>query len=292
MTQLAQRFFVLFDSYRPDAESRVVLLCDAAKRLGVEPVPVDRRRFDFSLWTSEKVRPIDMFYNATPFTHELDRVFINSPAASFHSSRPIANHIASSTQLNVALLQAGIAMPRTIIDGTSDRTLLREYVDYLGGFPLVIKVVGGSRGVGVMRVDSWQGLISLCDFLCSEHRDFILSQFIPNQGVTRAIVVGEEVVVAVKRISSEDDFRCSSPNRPSEQMLVSTTGEMQCLALAASKAVQFEFTGVDIVQDEHGNYLVIELNYPQDFVTPQSFSKVDVAFAAVSYLKNKAASQG
>lgn len=289
MTSIIQHFYLLFDGYRPDAKSRVELLCDAASRSGVVPISLDRRTFDFSKWETLNVRPTDMFYNATPFTHELERVFINSRATGFHTSRPIANHIASSTQINVALLSAGMPMPRTIVEGTNNRDLLRRYVDHLGGFPLVVKVVGGSRGVGAIMVDSWHGLISLSDFLHSERHEFMLSQFIPNHGAIRAIVVGEDVVCAVVRENPADDFRCSSPTQKPIVKNIAVTDELRQLAVAASKAVQYEFTGIDIIQDNEGKSFVLEVNYPQDFVTPQRFTQVDIALAAVAYLKNKAA---
>ena len=199
------------------------------------------------------------------------------------------NHLICSAQFNAALMSSGIAMPKTIVEGTDSPDRLKKYVDYGCGFPLVLKVKArGSRGIGVIKVDSWQGLTSLADYFVSQNQSFILSQFIENQGAIRSIVLGDQVLCHVLRINPENEFRCSSPKSKPIEKLVQPNPKLDAIAIAASKAVHFEFVGVDIIQDAEGNYYVLEVNFPQDFVTPQQFTGIDIAFAAVSHLKDKA----
>ncbi|KKQ44614.1 MAG: hypothetical protein US63_C0025G0019, partial [Candidatus Moranbacteria bacterium GW2011_GWC2_37_8] len=48
-----------------------------------------------------------------------------------------------------------ITMPKTLNLFSRDRDLLQKYVEFLGGFPIIIKSLGGSHGVGVMKIDSF-----------------------------------------------------------------------------------------------------------------------------------------
>src|SRR5947207_1181432 len=44
--------------------------------------------------------------------------------------------------------RAGLPIPRTLYCSTTHRATLRRFVERLGGFPVVMKMAGGERGVG------------------------------------------------------------------------------------------------------------------------------------------------
>lgn len=284
------QLLICFDSSWPGAKSRVDLLLRAAGKAKAPAIELDSVAYDFSLLENWKYGPKDFFYAATPFSsHELERELFFRNVTSFYSTLNLPNMLVkSTTEQNVALSAAGIPMPKTVMEGTDNPKLLKKYVEFLGGFPMVLKIKGGSRGVGVIKVDSWQGLTSLAEYLVDQGESFVLSQYIENRGTIRSVVLGDEVLCHVMRANPQNEFRCSSPKRKHIEEIVHPHQRLNEIAIAASKAVNFEFVGVDIVQDSKGNYYVLELNYPHDFVSPQEFTGIDIAEFAVKYLIKKA----
>ncbi len=294
----ADCLYLLFSKACYNHEKRLSLLCKACHRLGVEPVPLEIGEFDYSCWANLGSGPRNMFYNVTPFSHDLERICIHRNMTGFFVQPSHTNHILSSSQLDVALASAGVPVPRTVVRGSNDRSLLRKYVEYVGGFPLILKAPGGSRGVGVVKVETWNSLTSLADLLNNLQVEFSIKQFIENSGTIRAIVVGNKLVCSVLRLNRPDDFRCLSPSFANKvkqeepnlrlvepnQRLVEPNQRLVEIALHAARAAKYEFVGVDVIQDDSGEYYVLEVNFPQDFATPQEFSGIDVASDAVSHL--------
>ena len=288
------RLLICFDSSWPGADARVELLSCAAQRMKLPALAFDTQQFDYSQLQKWRCGPSDLFYAATPFTcQELERSLFFKNVTSFYSTNSFPNVLNKSTsECNSALLASDVSMPKTIVEGTNDLNLLDRYVEFLGGFPVVLKVKGGSKGLGVIKVDTWMGLTSLADYLVFGEQSFVISQYIENQGTIRSVVLGDDILCHVMRVNPENEFRCSSPNRMAAEEIVQPNPRLDAIAIAARKVVQFEFIGVDIIQDVDGNYYVLEVNFPQDFVSPQKFTGVDIAHAAVSYLHGKAQIKG
>ncbi|HEX6503885.1 MAG TPA: hypothetical protein VF011_11585, partial [Terriglobales bacterium] len=71
---------------------------------------------------------------------------------------------------------------------TTDRDTLRRYVERMGGFPVVVKFPGFSRGVGVIRVDSLASLFSLADYTLRNGNHPVLSAYVDQATHWRAVV--------------------------------------------------------------------------------------------------------
>ncbi len=81
---------------------------------------------------------------------------------------------------NLAFTRAGLPLPRyyTCFDFLPE--VLLEKVEYLNGFPLVIKILGRLSGVGVIRVDSAAAMLSLVEYLIAQGQSPILSTYIED----------------------------------------------------------------------------------------------------------------
>jgi glutathione synthase/RimK-type ligase-like ATP-grasp enzyme len=110
--------------------------------------------------------------------------------------------------------RAGLPAPATIPCSTTRRGLLRSYVERLGGFPVVLKVAGGSGGLGVMRADSFPALFSLVDFLRSKGYNPLLTAYVPDAVHWRLVVVGSRVAAAYKNVNDTDAFRTHASDAP------------------------------------------------------------------------------
>jgi glutathione synthase/RimK-type ligase-like ATP-grasp enzyme len=143
--------------------------------------------------------------------------------------------------------------------------------------------IGGSRGVGVIKLESLHSLFSTVDYLVSQGTGFILRRYIPSREVGRLIVVGTTVVAAVAYLSPDDDFRTSIAEQP-----VAVKREypldIQKLAVDATQLLGTDFGGVDIVTGPDGSSYVLEVNSPCSFQRTQRVSGVNVAGRMLDHL--------
>ena len=287
MKKRIAKFFLIYNRRFRNWKERLTMLSEAAIEQNIEPITLESESFDYSKLNELETGPGDMFYNVTPFSHEIENILISKEVKSFFISPNIQNYIFSTHQLDLSLISANIPVPKTILKGSNNKELLEKYVDYLGGFPLILKVTGGSLGVGVIKIESWENLVSTADMLSSKDIHFQLKRYIPNKGTIRAIVVGNRVVCSIIRLNPENDFRCSSPGKSSIIEPYTCSEELEKLAIKVSRAVKFEFVGIDFIQGNDGNFYVLEVNFPNDFSIPANFTGVNVAKFVVNHLNEK-----
>ncbi|MEK7556937.1 MAG: hypothetical protein AAB538_03090, partial [Patescibacteria group bacterium] len=204
---------------------RARLLAEASRKAGVEFVQVRPDEFDNT--QIPNLTRSDFLYRGVakhdcPTAVIVERLLLNDSVTTFYNSPEIGR----GTRLGSFVIHssAGIPIPKTVWSLTRDTSVLKRYVDYLGGFPVVIKVLNSSRGAGVMRADSWQSLVSLNDYLLRSDQVFVLREFI-DVGVPahscRAVVLGGQVTVAYRMQQPEgDDFRSKAGKRLRQRTLL------------------------------------------------------------------------
>lgn len=186
----------------------------------------------------------------------------------------------------IAHNKAGLPIPKTIPALIPDQTLLKKYVQYVGGFPVIIKATGGSHGVGVMKVDSMESLVSIIDYLHQNHEHVIMRQFVDVTTSARFIVLGDKVVSSIEYAAPDDDFRSNVgqfPNVKPKQFSPS----LQKLAVKATHLQGIDFGGVDILIDNTGQPFITEVNFPCNFARAQKTTGVDIAGLMVDFLLQK-----
>jgi hypothetical protein len=185
-----------------------------------------------------------------------------------------------------SLEKAKIPVPKTIFCADNDHKKLIGYIKSLGGFPVVIKALGGTRGMGVMRIDSFSSLFGVMDFLITNGKAVVMKKFIPVNSSARFIVLGDKVIASLEYKSTHLDFRTNA----SQKLQVKGKKYLKIyedLAVKATRALGFEFSGVDILIDKKKAY-VTEVNFPCNFVRAQEVLKHDIALEMVRYLVQKA----
>lgn len=162
----------------------------------------------------------------------------------------------------------------------------QSYADAVGGFPLVIKVFGGMEGVGVIRVDSIEGLNSIGDFLRKDPQlQYRVMQYIPHKYYGRLVVVGDRVVAATRDMAPLGDFRANARGPREEKGAAHTfSKEVEDIAIRAARSVGVYFSGVDVLLGDDGLIYVAEANAPFNFAETQRITKQDIAGALLSYL--------
>ena len=193
----------------------------------------------------------------------------------------------SCSNPNIAFVRAGLPLPRYYHCTTFDPQLLSEQVKSLGGFPVVVKVSGYSRGIGVIKVDSIECLLSLLEYLLAQGVTPIMSAFIPKARHWRVVVVGDCAVAAYVNTEIENDFRTFGTTNPDE-ITEKPSQYLEEIAVASVKALRLEFGGVDLLEHESGRVYLLESNFPCYFAHAQIHGNIDVSGSMVDYLINKA----
>jgi len=119
-------------------------------------------------------------------------------------------------------------------------------------FPLILKTSTGSRGVGVMWIESLKSLHSVVQLLVreDEYVDIILQEYVPTDYDVRVIIVAGEIIGAMKRPVIKDDFR-SNVSQGSEPEIHELTELEASEALRAAQAVDGTIVGVDFIPSKN-----------------------------------------
>jgi len=157
------------------------------------------------------------------------------------------------------LADAGIPSPKTVLIQGEEG--IDDAVETLGGdFPFIVKTLQGSKGVGVIFVESMPALRSMLQLIwkVDEETEMIIQEYIPVEYDVRVHVLGDKVIAAMKRYVVKDDFR-SNYSQGGKIEEYEPSDEEKEICIKASKAVGASWGGVDyLLKDD--DPLVIEVN--------------------------------
>jgi len=279
------KFYCLHEGFYEGVQLRLDQLKAACCNLNIEFVAMNSLTVDYSnlpILTKD-----DLLYNAARGSEVLETILLNKEVTTFYIHNPdfvVANP--DTTKYSILHDKANIPSPKTIYHLTNDRALLKKYVDYLGGFPIIIKAAGSTRGIGTIKIDSWQNLISTVDYLITTGDKFILRQFIENKGAARIIVLGNEVIATEFRDNIENDFRVSG-NKIKNYYQRDFDEQTYQIAINATRIANLEVSGVDIIYDMNKQPYLLEMNTPFDFIPTQEVTNINIAELMIKYLTKK-----
>lgn len=168
-----------------------------------------------------------------------------------------------SDKYRTALLLADndISTPKTAIV-TSEKGLEIAFKKMGGKFPVVLKTLTGSKGIGVFISDSWESMRSTLQTIWKINKDveIVMQEYLDADYDMRVHVLGEKVIAAMKRYKIEKDFR-SNYSLGGKVEKFDPTEEEKEIAILAAKAVGAAWAGVDLMRNKKDNKLyVIEVN--------------------------------
>lgn len=104
------------------------------------------------------------------------------------------------------LNQNKILQPKTIL--ITHNKSIEEALKLIGNkFPVIIKTVSGSQGLGVIKIESIENLRSTLQLLWQLETHIILQEYIENKFDIRTIYINGKFIAAMKRIHPKGDFR-------------------------------------------------------------------------------------
>ncbi len=277
-------FYCLYNSKNTESlerNARLLSLERACKLYNIEFALIDESNADFSnlpIPTKE-----DGLYNCARGSRLIESHMINRHVKTFYREFPGNSVYANTNQIGIQLAKHNVPLPKTIYKGINDKNLLKKYIDYLGGFPIILKTYGGTGGLGVIKVDNFSTLFSLADYLVSENTDFQMKEYIPSATCERVTVLGDEVLYVNSRPTKKDDFR--SDVYSTEARTITLTDSIAQIAVNATHAANLNFAGVDLIISSKDNKpYILEVNCPQNFAIHEKITGESYAEKMIEWL--------
>lgn len=125
------------------------------------------------------------------------------------------------------------------------------------GQKLISKPLFGSQGEGLRRIEKMTDLL----WLTSSNGIYYLQRFINCAGEgysdTRVFIINGQAVAAMRR---RGNSWLNNVARGARCEPIELNKNLANLAIKATTALKMDYAGVDIIEDEQGNYHVIEVN--------------------------------
>lgn len=276
----------------PDDESRTegaIWLAKACESQGIQFVVIRAATFDFAQQTPLEAG--DMLFRLA--THDsrgrlIQTQLLNPEVVTFYRSyeRALGTWPASA----MVHAKEGVPTPRSVWVVNNQRETLRAAAGAVGGFPLVLKVIGGSRGVGVMKMDSWASLVSLADYLYEQGATLLIREFLAVEKPAysfRGVVLGDALLLAYRNMSmDEDDFRSNANQQARQRSLLTVDPAEEAILVKAVHSFGLELGAVDFVRTATG-LKIFEVNFPFDFVPIIRDLAIPIHEILVRYLVQK-----
>lgn len=180
------------------------------------------------------------------------------------------------------LARKGIGMPITSYANRADAT--DDLIEFVGGAPLIVKVLSSTQGKGVLLAETNKAAESLINAFRDLQTEFLVQEFIKDAGGSdiRCFVIGDKVIAAMQRTAKEGEFR-SNLHMGGSAKVIKLKPEERALAVKAAKVMGLDVAGVDIVRSAHGP-LVLEVNSSPGLEGIETATGKDVAGAIIDYI--------
>ena len=182
------------------------------------------------------------------------------------------------------LQQAGLPTPLTWVLREREQALAIAEQELYAGHYLISKPVFGSQGEGIRRIEKSTDLL----WLTSSRGIYYLQRFVVCAGEgfsdLRVFVIHGRAIAAMRRrgISWLNNVARGAACEP-----VAIDPALAALAVQATAVLQMAYAGVDIICDQQGRYVVIEVNSVPAWKGLQSVCDLEIAAALAADLLAK-----
>lgn len=226
-----------------------------------------------------RIRPSMTFYGTT-----IVRQFEMMNVYCLNKSLPITS---SRDKLNTLQLLSheNLPMPTTSFSHSVYET--KHLIKMVGGAPLVIKLLEGTKGVGVVLAETSKAAESVINAFKSLKADILVQEFIKESKGRdiRCFVVGNKVVASMERQAEEGEFRANM-HLGGRAKAIEITDEEKTIAIKAVKVLGLDIAGVDMVRSNSGPK-ILEINSSPGLEGIEAATGVDVAGKIIGFLEKK-----
>jgi ribosomal protein S6--L-glutamate ligase len=273
-------------------------LKEACERRGHEAKVLNPLQFTINLevnnptllYKSKRIPPFDAVIprigaSITFFGTAVVRQFEQMGVFSVASSQAITVSRDKLRSLQI-LSRHRIGLPKTTFVRWPDGVL--PAIERMGGCPIVIKLLEGTQGIGVILAETEKAAQAIVETLQGPGgKNVLLQQFVKESHGRdiRAVVVGGEVVAAMRRKARAGDFR-SNVHRGGKAERVELDPEYARTAVQAAQILGLRVAGVDMLEGKDGP-LLIEVNSSPGLEGIETATGIDVADAIVRLIEDE-----
>lgn len=271
------------------AENKMLL--DSAKKLGVELERLVDGEMLLSLTDKPSAHGYDgILQRSVSFTRsQALTYYFESRGSLVLNSYEAARICGDKMQASIKLAKAGVPTPRTYVALTpeSARTAAAKL-----GFPLVMKPVSGSWARMVHRINDRDALDAALESREEMghpgQKVYYLQEHVEKPGRDmRAFVVGNEVIAAIYRHSTEKSGWITNTGRGGTASKCEVTPELCELCLRAVSFLPEGIYGVDLMESA-GGLVVHEVNHTTEFRNSSPVTGVDIGGRMMQYFISRA----
>ncbi len=177
--------------------------------------------------------------------------------------------------------------------GIPATTFVREKRDVLpaiervGGAPVIIKLIEGTQGIGVLLAETEKTAEAIIEMLQSQKQNVLIQKFVAeSKGKdVRALVVGDEVVAAMRRVAQGQEFR-SNVHRGGMTEQIELDENYRQTAIRAAQIMGLRVAGVDMLEGKDGPQ-VLEVNSSPGLEGIEKCTQLDVAGSIVDFIAGR-----
>ena len=179
------------------------------------------------------------------------------------NSRETISVCADKYRTSLRLADYGVKQPVTHLINDPENSE-QAFENLNSQYPIILKTLRGSKGVGVLFVESAKALDSIVQLIHKqdEDADLLLQEYIKTDYDARVLVLGGKVLSTMKRPVIEGDFRSNVSQGSKPEKLELTELEIE-ESLKAAKAVNGLWTAVDFIPSKNRTKeppFIIEVN--------------------------------
>ena len=183
----------------------------------------------------------------------------------------------------------GLTQPKTVLIPNEDE-IESAFKNLDTKFPIIMKTLRGSKGVGVLFIESERALNSIVQLLFKQDKsaDILIQKYIKTEFDVRVLVLGGKVIATMQRDVLEGDFRSNySQGAKVKTYELSDLEIEQCLL--AAKAIGGLFTAVDFIPSENTKKdppYILEVNSSPGTEGIEEANKKNIVKEVIKYFNN------
>lgn len=180
------------------------------------------------------------------------------------------------------LSKHNIDIPATVF--VKDKKDVLPAIERVGGCPIIIKLLEGTQGIGVLLAHTIDMATSIIELLQSQKQNVLIQKFVAeSKGKDiRAIVVGDQVVAAMRRVAQGQEFR-SNVHRGGLTEQVELDDDYKETAIRAARIMGLGIAGVDMLEGKDGPQ-IMEINSSPGLQGIETCTNLDVAGSFIDYI--------
>jgi ribosomal protein S6--L-glutamate ligase len=179
-----------------------------------------------------------------------------------------------------------VAIPTTLFVRHTSEIL--PGIERLGGTPVVVKLLEGTQGIGVILAETEKVAEAIIETLSGPAKmSVLIQQFVKESKGRdiRALVVGNRVVAAMRRVAHGDEFR-SNVHRGGSVEAVELDEAFQTAAVHAAQVMGLRVAGVDMLEGKDGPVLM-EVNSSPGLEGIEAATGIDVAGEIIQLIEDE-----